>query len=58
MGDNRENIHAATDKKQCREMGRRNGWDLKEVRPTKDPILKADCVFKGEQTSFEDSRYD
>jgi hypothetical protein len=52
-----ENIHAATDPAQCREMGRRNGWELKNVRRNKDPILKVDCVFYGEQTSFEDTRY-
>jgi hypothetical protein len=40
-----ENIHAATDPQQCREMGRRNGWELKHVRRNKDPILKVDCVF-------------
>lgn len=52
-----ENIHAATDPKQCREMGARYGWRLKRVEPTKDPILKVDCIFDGEQTSFEDTRY-
>lgn len=53
----KENIHSATDPAQCREMGKRNGWRLKRVEPTKDPILKVDCVFYGEQTSFEDTRY-
>lgn len=52
-----ENIHSATDKEQCRKMGKRNGWKLKRIRKTKDPILKVDCVFYGEQTSFEDTRY-
>ena len=54
----RENIHAATDPDQCEEMRKRNGWRLKRVEPTRDPILKVDCVFEGEQTSFEDTRYD
>ncbi|MDA0269062.1 MAG: hypothetical protein O3A14_19405 [Cyanobacteria bacterium] len=57
-GDNRENIHSATDRERCKEMGRRNGWRLKRLKPTRDPILKVDCVFDGEQTSFEDNRYD
>lgn len=53
-----ENIHGATDPGQCQKMGRLNGWKLKRVKPTKDPILKVDCVFEGEQTSFEDDRYE
>ncbi len=53
-----ENIHSATDKEQCKEMGKRNGWKLKRINPTRDPILKVDCVFYGKQTSFEDTRYD
>lgn len=57
-GDNQENIHSATDRERCKEMGRRNGWALKRVKLTQDPILKVDCVFYGEQTSFEDDRYD
>lgn len=56
--DNRENIHAATDPEKCEEMAERYSWNLKEVRPTKDEILKVDCVFEGEQTSFEDTRYE
>lgn len=52
-----ENIHSATDPQKCIEMQDRYGWQLKEVRPTKDPMLKVDCVFHGEQTSFEDDRY-
>ncbi|NJN22981.1 MAG: hypothetical protein HC812_19675 [Leptolyngbya sp. RL_3_1] len=56
--DNQENIHSATDRERCKEMGRRNGWKLKRVKLTQDPVLKVDCVFLGEQTSFEDDRYD
>jgi len=52
-----ENIHSATDPKKCTEMEKKYGWELKRVKPTKDKILKVDCVFKGEQTSFEDERY-
>ena len=58
MAKGSENIHGATDPGQCQEMGRLNGWKLKRVKPTKDRILKADCVFEGEQTSFEDERYE
>lgn len=53
-----ENIHAAVSRKQCEKMGERNGWALKRVEPTRDKILKVNCVFEGEQTSFEDDRYE
>jgi hypothetical protein len=53
-----ENVHAATDPQKCVDMGKRYGWRLKAVRKTKDPTLKVDCVFDGEQTSFEDERYE
>jgi hypothetical protein len=53
-----ENVHSATDAKKCYEMERRYGWRLKRIKPTKDKILKVDCVFRGEQTSFEDERYE
>jgi hypothetical protein len=39
-------------------MEQKYGWKLKAIKPTLDPILKVDCVFHGEQTSFEDERYD
>jgi hypothetical protein len=51
----KENIHAAISEQQCVEMGRKNGWELKAVKPTKDSILKVNCIFEGEQTSFERS---
>jgi hypothetical protein len=54
----KENIHAATDADKCEEMGRRYGWELKRVEPKNNPILEVDCVFFGEQTSFEDDRYE
>jgi hypothetical protein len=53
-----ENVHAATDPRKCIEMAKRYGWELLGWRPTGDPILKVDCVFAGEQTSFEDKTYD
>ena len=53
-----ENVHAATDPEKCREMAKQYGWELQGWRLTSDPILKVDCVFTGEQTSFEDERYD
>lgn len=53
-----ENVHSATDPEKCDEMAKRYDWELKEVRQTKDPVLKVDCVFEGEQTSFEDTRYE
>ncbi|XGB42132.1 MAG: hypothetical protein LVS60_18540 [Nodosilinea sp. LVE1205-7] len=34
------------------------GWKLQRVKPTRDPILRVDCVVEGEQTSFEDERYE
>ncbi|MDY6781242.1 MAG: hypothetical protein SW833_01575 [Cyanobacteriota bacterium] len=49
-----ENIHGATDPKKCRGMEKKYGWTLKEIRPNPDPILKVNCVFYGEQTSFQD----
>ena len=52
-----ENIHAATDRKKCRDMERKYGWKLKHIEPTRDSILKVNCIFDGEQTSFEDTRY-
>lgn len=53
-----ENIHSVTDPDKCRDMERKYGWELKEIKPTRDPTLKVNCVFYGEQTSFEDERYD
>jgi hypothetical protein len=31
---------------------------LIDIRPNGDRILSVDCVFDGEQTSFEDERYE
>ncbi|MBP0022051.1 MAG: hypothetical protein J7647_31400 [Cyanobacteria bacterium SBLK] len=57
MSDKKKNVHAATDPGKCREMEKKYGWKLIEIKPTKGKILKVDCVFEGEQTSFEDTRY-
>lgn len=53
-----ENIHAAVDPEGCFKMRDRYGWELRGWRLTGDKILKVDCVFEGEQTSFEDERYE
>lgn len=56
--DTQENIHSATSPKKCFEMERRYGWKLKDIRKTRDSILKVDCVFYGKQTSFDDESYE
>jgi len=38
-------------------MGRKYRRRLKRMEQTSDRILKVNCVFYGEQTSFEDSRF-
>ncbi|MEM6501398.1 MAG: hypothetical protein AAF685_06130 [Cyanobacteria bacterium P01_C01_bin.89] len=53
-----QKIHAAATPQDCAKMGDRNGWDLLDIRPNGDRILSVDCIFDGEQTSFEDERYD
>lgn len=53
-----ENIHAAVSEKDCRRMAKLNGWTLNRTRENGDPILSVDCIFEGEQTSFEDTTYD
>jgi hypothetical protein len=53
-----ENIHSATDPQKCRDMEQKYGWKLKRIKRTRDNTLKVDCVFYGEQISFEDERYD
>ena len=47
-----ENIHSATSPQKCRDMERRYGWQLKTIRKTPNSILKVDCVFYGQQSSF------
>jgi len=53
-----ENIHAAATPQDCIKMARKNKWKLKAIEPNGDPILSVDCIFEGEQTSFEDERYE
>ncbi|MEG3927884.1 hypothetical protein [Microcoleus sp. D3_18a_C4] len=53
-----ENIHSATDPQKCREMERRYDWKLKQIKINKDLPLEVDCVFYGEQTSFQDLWHD
>ncbi len=53
----KENVHAAASEEYCEKMGKNNGWKLIEIRDNGDKILPKDCVFEGEQTSFEDTRY-
>lgn len=58
MNDKKENRHSATNKEQCKIMAKLNGWKLVRVEPTGDRVLKVDCIFEGEQTSFEETRYE
>ena len=51
-----ENRHGAASPEDCENMGNRNGWKLRRVEFTGRPVLEVDCVFDGEQTSFEDER--
>lgn len=48
------NRHFATSREQCIKMGKLNGWTFIKAIPAKfpDPILKVECFFEGEQTSF------
>ncbi len=51
--DLNESYHYAVDRQNCKEMEKRQGWRLQRVEESKDPILKAKCVFAG-QTEFPD----
>ena len=53
-----ENIHAAASDEDCDKMGKKYGWKLIEVRDNGDKNLPKDCVFEGEQTSFQDMWHD
>ncbi|MCC3439567.1 hypothetical protein [Microcoleus sp. PH2017_05_CCC_O_A] len=53
-----ENIHSVTDPEKCREMERRYDWKLKKIKVNKGLPLEIDCIFHGEQTSFQDFWYD
>jgi hypothetical protein len=52
------NRHAVTDPELCEEMAQKYGWNLLGVEDTGVKDLPYDCVFEGEQTSFEDIRYE
>jgi hypothetical protein len=55
------NIHSATSREQCLEMGQLNNWQLVDVEPSGVEILKVDCIFSGKQTSFatgKDNEYE
>jgi hypothetical protein len=43
-----ESRHAATDPEKCRDMQKKYGWTLLRIEPTREKILKVDCVFLGE----------
>jgi len=47
------NIHAVTNKDRCREIAKKYKWKLIETRETNDSILKVECIFEGQQTTFE-----
>lgn len=51
----KENKHAAASEEDCEKMGEKYGWKLLRVEETENPILSVDCVFEGEQTSFQDT---
>ncbi|HIK30006.1 MAG TPA: hypothetical protein IGS17_19280 [Oscillatoriales cyanobacterium M59_W2019_021] len=57
-GKRQENIHAADSDEACEEMGKKYGWELMEIRENGDKLLPKDCVFEGEQTSFQDMWHD
>jgi hypothetical protein len=50
----KENRHAVSDADLCEKMRIKYGFgNLKTIEPTKDPILKCECVFEGEQVTFD-----
>ncbi len=46
-----ESRHSVTDPDKCRDLEKKYGWRLLRLEPTKDKILKVDCIFKG-KTEF------
>ncbi|MBW4507802.1 MAG: hypothetical protein KME64_14995 [Scytonematopsis contorta HA4267-MV1] len=54
----KENRHAVTKPEFCRKMARKYGWNLKRIERVGGQGLPYECVFEGEQTSFEDMTYD
>lgn len=53
-----ENVHAAVTKQDCKNMGKRNQWELLRIDENGDSIMPYDCVFEGKQTSFQDTWHD
>jgi hypothetical protein len=53
-----ENVHAAATKTDCKNMAKRNDWQLVRIDDNGDRILPYNCVFEGEQTSFQDTWHD
>jgi hypothetical protein len=52
------NRHAVTDPELCEEMAQKYGWNLLGVEETGVKDLPYDCVFEGQQISFEDMRHE
>jgi hypothetical protein len=53
------NVHAAVSPQACIDMGKNYGWKLRGWEVTTDKVLRVNCIFEGEQTSFEgDDRYE
>jgi len=52
-----ESRHAATSRKDCEEMEKKYGWELKAVEKINVDVLKVDCVFEG-NTEFPRSYYE
>jgi hypothetical protein len=44
-----ETRHGAVSEEDCYKMAERNRWPLVDIETTNQPILKKDCVFKGDR---------
>ena len=53
-----ENVHYAASEEDCRRMEVRQGWRLKRTERVGNGILSTQCVFDGEQTSFDSESKD
>ncbi len=54
----KENRHAVTSPELCKKMARKYGWKLLRIERKNVGQLTYECVFEGEQTSFEDTTHD
>ncbi|BAZ13785.1 hypothetical protein NIES4071_56250 [Calothrix sp. NIES-4071] len=54
----KENRHAVTSPEYCKKMASKYGWKLKRIEKKGIGQLPYECVFEGEQTSFEDTTND